>query len=578
MKKHFFVYLSLLISLFLNAETIQQTYFKNTDYELNIWEIKGEKPGATLLILGGIQGDESGGYLSADHFVDMALSQGNLIIIPRANLPTIIKSQRQINKDMNRRFDEPKTDIFEDQVVEVIKSYIKQADVFLNLHEGGGFFRETYLDEMRNPMKFGQCIIADTDSFYSEKKSQTIYLNRIAEEICQKINPQIDNKEYYFRFNNHNTLSPKTKHPEQRKSATFYALTQVHIPAFGIEASKQLPSLDLKMKFHKMIINEFLNYYHIIPDIPKLSFDKPLFDFAVLEINGKRMIVEDQQNIVIPKNSEVTVQYIHSNYSRGLLADISGVGTMNDLNKQMIIEDNAKITFRKDNALIGTANLTIDSSQILAVKKAYTGVIVEINGQRYEIAPEKTLAIQDVNDIRIIGAINDENISYNFAGYTNPKKSSNDSGFLIRVPQNLQKKYSLNNGSLWQIEAYKNHKLIAKHFLNFHKDLKPALQYTLNNISAEINENDTLICSEGDILVLKNALFNGSVKNNVKINIAGFISNPKKDGDDKGESIHLQRKEFLDKFQISDNLFEIQINQKGVRLATFYMKFTNDEE
>ena len=36
-------------------------YFPNTAYELNIFKIYGKKPGKTLMLIGGIQGNEPGG-------------------------------------------------------------------------------------------------------------------------------------------------------------------------------------------------------------------------------------------------------------------------------------------------------------------------------------------------------------------------------------------------------------------------------------------------------------------------------------------------------------------------------------
>jgi hypothetical protein len=50
---------------------------------LNIYKIKGKKPGKTLMLIGGIQSNEPGGFLSADLYADMRLEKGNLIVAPR---------------------------------------------------------------------------------------------------------------------------------------------------------------------------------------------------------------------------------------------------------------------------------------------------------------------------------------------------------------------------------------------------------------------------------------------------------------------------------------------------------------
>jgi hypothetical protein len=66
----------------------------------------------------------------------------------------------------------------------------------------------------------------------------------MAERVIARVNPQIQEPHYRFRFNNHRTAEPDSLHAEQRKSATYYALTGEGIPAFGIETSIGLCSGD----------------------------------------------------------------------------------------------------------------------------------------------------------------------------------------------------------------------------------------------------------------------------------------------------------------------------------------------
>ena len=41
----------------LQANTLQEVYFKNTEYELNIYRISGTEPVPTILIIGGIHNE-----------------------------------------------------------------------------------------------------------------------------------------------------------------------------------------------------------------------------------------------------------------------------------------------------------------------------------------------------------------------------------------------------------------------------------------------------------------------------------------------------------------------------------------
>ena len=69
----------------LHAQVIHEVFLPNTDHELNVYRIFGEEPGKTIMIIGGIQGDEPGSYLTADLYADIHLKKGNLIVVPRAN-------------------------------------------------------------------------------------------------------------------------------------------------------------------------------------------------------------------------------------------------------------------------------------------------------------------------------------------------------------------------------------------------------------------------------------------------------------------------------------------------------------
>jgi predicted deacylase len=79
------------------------TYFINTPNQLDVYRLYGRNDGNTALILGGIQGDEPGGFLSADLYPDLVLERGNLIVVPRANFHSIIRN----NRGGQRRYEPP---------------------------------------------------------------------------------------------------------------------------------------------------------------------------------------------------------------------------------------------------------------------------------------------------------------------------------------------------------------------------------------------------------------------------------------------------------------------------------------
>ncbi len=67
-----------------------------------MYTIKGSEPGPTLLLMGGIQGDEPGGYLAADLYPDLSLKKETMIVVPRANF-FLTKSVRCRRNDATRQ-------------------------------------------------------------------------------------------------------------------------------------------------------------------------------------------------------------------------------------------------------------------------------------------------------------------------------------------------------------------------------------------------------------------------------------------------------------------------------------------
>jgi len=278
-------YLLLLGMFFLTIPFIPSTarakrehlvYFPNTAYELNIYKSYGKQTGKTLMLIGGIQGNEPGGFLSADLYADMRLEKGNLIVVPRANFYSIILNHRGPHGDMNRKFTPEDTeDSTEDKIVTILKKLISESDYVLNLHDGTGYYYPKYISKWRNPRRFGQSIIADCEDYRVPGSEKVLRLGEMARKVIDEINPQIAHNLHKFHFMNTRTGESGSAHQEQRKSATYYALTKHHIPSFGVETSKFLPSTDLKVRYHNLIINTFMKHFNIVRESPGLNLDPP---------------------------------------------------------------------------------------------------------------------------------------------------------------------------------------------------------------------------------------------------------------------------------------------------------------
>lgn len=348
-KRIFFVLLLFLCLSFVHLGW-GELYFQNTDHQLEVLRIKGEKPGLTVLIFGGIHGDEPGGYFSSEKLEKIKLYNGNLIVVPRVNFPSIMLNRRELHGDMNRKFVNEETPGDPDtEVVRILKNLMKEADIFINQHDAFGFHREKYLNKLYNPSSYGQSLIIDTAHFYSQKLNQDIHLAELGQRILKRVNHQIENKDHHFGFWDHNSVSLSTKFPEMKKSATYFALTNFSIPAFGLETSKNIAGLDLKVKYQLLVIQEILHEFGLEADFPLPNVQEPELYWIECLKNGKDIIrVNSNTNLRLAKGDTLVISKIYANYDNGLSADIDNWGNLNDIGKEFVFAEDKTILVKKN--------------------------------------------------------------------------------------------------------------------------------------------------------------------------------------------------------------------------------------
>lgn len=443
------------------------TYFKNTPNQLDIYRLYGRIDGNTVFILGGIQGDEPGGFLSADLYPDLVLDRGNLIVIARANFHSIIKNNRGVNGDMNRRFDNQPPNDIEDQIVDIIQALMAESDLFLNLHDGWGYYRETYIDEHHNPRRFGQTIIADTDHYLVGK--DTLNLEQLAQTVLERVNRRIEIPEHQLHFMNTHTLDKNTQFPEQKTSATYFALTNFGIPAFGIESSKNLESLDLKIRYHNYVINEFLKLFGVEPEHPAIIYEPPKLIYLLISVNNNvPMVIDNKNTVKLIKGDLIQVTHIESNYSRGLSCDILGLGDEQDFQKRFTINAPTRIIIRKDNRVVGEVALDVST-----IDNHLFTYLIDVNGQKTALLDSQTLRVKRSDKIKIINVLhsqlNSDHYKVNLKGFVPPSdyNSGEDRNFLIDISTLSWKKYSLNgNGKIYPLVVVKNDEELSRIYIS----------------------------------------------------------------------------------------------------------------
>jgi hypothetical protein len=246
----------------------------------------GTKEGPTLLIIGGIHGDEPGGYftpmLFSKHY---RIEKGGVWVVPNLNFDSILRNRRGLYGDMNRKFlhIDPNDNDF--QPVSDIKKLIlsPEVDMVLNLHDGHGFYREEAIDEIFNPGAWGQTCIIDQQNLPGVKFGN---LQEIAEKVNKETNIQLREDVHEFNVKNTHTYE---KDEAMRQSLTYFAITNKK-PAFAVETSKNITDLALKVFYQLKTIEEFL-------EIMGIRYQK---DFD-LNIEAIRALLSESGEIEIPE-------------------------------------------------------------------------------------------------------------------------------------------------------------------------------------------------------------------------------------------------------------------------------------
>lgn len=452
-----------------------EVYFAGSNYELHVYTVNGRRDGNTMLIIGGIQGDEPGGYLSADLYSKLQLEQGNLIVIPRANLKSVILFDRWPDGDMNRQFVDNITDNEMNQVVKVIIKYMQQADILLNLHDGWGFHSPTYINSQRNPNRFGQSIIVDEDVYVCADNT-TINLKSMVSQVLEATNAKITDEGHMLAYFNTRTGDSDTRFKDMQKTATWYALKNFCIPAFGIEASKNISTVEQKILYHNYVINEFMRIMNIIPEQPPIFTTPAILDFALLTVNGNAITVHDGDTITVNKNDTLVVSHIETNYSRGISCDVLGHGNLNDISKEFTITHATKIVFRKEDAKFAEVTINVtDSSPVASIEKPYQ-FFLELNGVLSSYPSDRAVQVKNGDVLKIVRIEKDGedlNLPMNLRGWVPPNATSNDGddrGYTINVniKDMLSRFASDKSGKIYPITVDdKDGKEIARIFIEF---------------------------------------------------------------------------------------------------------------
>lgn len=371
-----------------------------TPLRFSLYKHNGDDTGNTLLAIGGVHGDEPGSYFAASLLAShYHITKGNLWVVPNLNHESIVHNRRGVFGDMNRKFDYVAPDDPDYDIVMMIKSIIlePEVDLVLNMHDGHGFYRDRWENYIFNPRAWGQSYVIDQKTLDGVKFGN---MDEIGREVGEKLNSHLAENHHYFNVKNTQT---RDLDEEMQKSLTWFAVTHLK-PAFGIETSKNIDALAIKVAYHLRSAEAFM-------DIMGIEYER---NFE-LSFDGVQKALENYGHIYI--NNQITLDLIDL---RRALHYVPMARTGNE-----ITFDNplgaAKWMGDRYHIYVGNNHVSTLYPQYFDLGCDLKSVRFVANGRTQDVAIGQTLRVED--EFMVVPT---PGVRVNVIGFVTPGKSSQD--------------------------------------------------------------------------------------------------------------------------------------------------------
>lgn len=208
-----------------------------TVYQTPYYVKTGVQAGPTIVVIGGVHGDEVAGYLAARQLKDWTVQSGTLVLVPDANVPAIRANRRFVGRNMNALFPGKKDGDGNEQLAYALWQLIvtSKPDLLLTLHESRGFYRE-------DSARYGQTFTFDFPD----------YRDRFA-AVAASVNAGIAPKRERFSL----------KMEAFPTCPTYCATKYLGIPATSIETARPLP-LSQRVRYQLAALKAFFAQWKLV--------------------------------------------------------------------------------------------------------------------------------------------------------------------------------------------------------------------------------------------------------------------------------------------------------------------------
>lgn len=429
-----------LLSFFLLATT-QWVIAEPLRFSLH--KIESGIEGPTILVIGGIQGDEPGGFTAASMLVtNYKVERGSLWVVPNLNFQSIIERSRGVHGDMNRKFNVLSRNDPEFDEVQKIKKIIlsDQVDVVINLHDGSGFYKKTYINKYHNPNRWGQSIIIDQEVLGDKKFGN---LSEIAHDVQAFINQQLQNKSKYFYVKNTET---KKGDVEMEKSLTYFAIKNER-PAFAVEASKTFLTHE-RTYYHLLAVEGFMTALGV-------KFQR---DFKLTRNNVEHQIGNNLNISLYDNRINLDVEKARRYLNYIPLKKHSSLQYKKNNPLIAVIKNNKSLKVR-----YGNRHVTSINPQYFDFDSELSAINIQIDGETKKINVGDKVAVR--NNFRVLA---EKDYRVNVIGFAK-KGVKNENGLLIKR-KHIKSRFSIDKQErLFRVELYKGKKFSGMILVNFHQ-------------------------------------------------------------------------------------------------------------
>jgi len=420
----------------------------------------GTEGNPTLLVIGGIHGNEPGGFsaaaLLASHYT---IHKGSVWIVPDLNFAAILRHVRGVHGDMNRKFGalDPKDPEY--KTVTRIKSVLldEQVALILNLHDGSGFYRPTWENSLRNPKHWGQSLIIDQATIDASRFGR---LCEIACIVADDVNQTLLDPLHRYHIHNTRTTQRNSETAKEMANTLTYFAIRNGKAAFGVEASEEL-SLEHRTYYHLHVIESFMRQMGI-------EFER---NFALTPREVRAALNSNVTLAAYSNRWMLQLDNVRPTIS-GFLPFKKGADPDIRASKPLltIVPERGQPTWR---VAYGNRTLTRVNPEFMEFDDSLSSVDMLLDGKPYRVSMGDMVTVRDsflVKDmpgfrVTAIGALREATPSSQTHGQ---KKHQAD---LTIVHKDFMPRFSLDkNGTTYRVEVYKDNAFAGMVLVRFDKD------------------------------------------------------------------------------------------------------------